>query len=356
MRNLLWISCVSICLLISCKTAQYYPIQVGGETIDAIAPPLVTHVYSADPSAHVFDGKLYIYPSHDFDAGIPEDDDGGHFGMKDYHVFSIEQVGGEVTDHGVVLDIKDVPWAGRQMWAPDAAYANGMYYLYFPAKDKFDVFRIGVATSKKAGGPFVAETREMDGLYSMDPCVFKDSDGSFYIYVGGIWGGQLQNWQTGIYKYRSAEPAPDQPAVAPKIARLNKDMLTIAEPPKDVLILDPSGTPIKAGDNQRRFFEASWVHKYNGKYYFSYSTGDTHNICYAIGDSPYGPFVYQGIILEPVIGWTSHHSIVEYKGQWYLFYHDSSLSGGKTHLRNIKMSPLTHRPDGTIETINAYKK
>src|SRR5690606_37247802 len=131
---------------------------------------------------------------------------------------------------------------------------------------------------------------------------------------------------------------------------------SFAEEPKDILILDEEGKPSTTGDNQRRFFEAAWVHKYNNKYYFSYSTGDTHNIAYAIGDNPYGPFTYQGITLAPVVGWTNHHSIAQLNGKWYLFYHDSTLSGGQTHLRNVKMTELTHKEDGTIETINAYKK
>ena len=108
------------------------------------------------------------------------------------------------------------------------------------------------------------------------------------------------------------------------------------------------------GDNERRFFEAAWMHKYNGKYYFSYSTGDTHFICYAIGDNPYGPFTYSGRILNPVVGWTSHHSICEVNGKWYLFYHDSSLSKGVTHLRSIKVAQINYRADGTIETLNPY--
>jgi hypothetical protein len=82
------------------------------------------------------------------------------------------------------------------------------------------------------------------------------------------------------------------------------------------------------------------MHKYNGKYYFSYSTGDTHLLCYAIGDNPYGPFVYQGVILTPVIGWTTHHAIAEFKGKWYLFYHDCVPSGGKTWLRSLKVVEL----------------
>lgn len=98
------------------------------------------------------------------------------------------------------------------------------------------------------------------------------------------------------------------------------------------------------------------MHRYGGTYYFSYSTGDTHFIVYATGDSPYGPFTYRGRVLEPVLGWTNHHSIVEFKGKWYLFYHDSQLSGGKTHLRNVKVVEVKHGPDGLIETIDAYKE
>lgn len=320
----------------------------------ALAAPLVTHIYTADPSAHVFEGRIYIYPSHDIEAGIPEKDDGSHFAMKDYHVLSMDSVGGEVTDHGVALTIEDVPWAGRQLWAPDAAHKNGRYYFYFPAKDKEDIFRIGVATGGSPGGPFKAEEKPIEGSYSMDPAVFEDTDGTYYMYFGGIWGGQLQRWSTGKYNPEDEYPADDQPALTPKMARMSPDMLQFDEEVRDVQILDENGNPLLAGDNDRRFFEAAWVHKYNGRYYFSYSTGDTHNIAYATGDSPYGPFTYQGLILKPVLGWTNHHSIVEHNGKWYLFYHDSSLSGGKTHLRSVKVTELTHRPDGSIETIDAY--
>lgn len=318
--------------------------------------PLVTHIYTADPSAHVFDGRIYIYPSHDVDAGIPEKDDGSHFDMRDYHVLSMDRVGGEVTDHGVALDIKDIPWAGRQLWAPDAAHKDGTYYLYFPVKDKQDVFRIGVATSASPSGPFKPQPAPIEGSYSIDPTVFTDTDGASYMYFGGIWGGQLQRWSTGTYKSTDEYPADDQPALMPKVVRMSADMLRFDEPVRDVQLLDENGKQLLAGDNDRRFFEAAWIHKYNGKYYFSYSTGDTHNIAYAVGDTPYGPFTYKGVILEPVLGWTNHHSVVEFEGKWYLFYHDSSLSGGKTHLRSVKATELTHRPDGTIETINAMVK
>ena len=321
-----------------------------------LTQPLISGIYTADPSAHVFNGRLFIYPSHDIDAGVKPDDLGSHFAMRDYHVLSMDRVGGTVTDHGVALDIKDVPWAGRQMWAPDAAEKGGRYYLYFPVKDKEDVFRIGVAVGSAPQGPFKAQPQPIKGTFSIDPCVFKDTDGRYYMYFGGIWGGQLQRWATGSYVGKDVYPAKDQPALSAKVARLGDDMLSLSESPRDVVLLDESGKPLTAGDNGRRFFEASWLHQYNGTYYFSYSTGDTHFIMYATGKSPYGPFTVRGKILEPVLGWTNHHSIVEFQGKWYLFYHDAQLSKGQTHLRNVKVTELKYRPDGSIETVDAYRE
>lgn len=319
-----------------------------------ISQPLVSEIYTADPSAHVFNNRIYIYPSHDIEAGTPENDNGDHFDMRDYHILSMDSIGGKVTDHGVALDIKDVAWAGRQMWAPDAAYANNTYYLYFPVKDKSDVFRIGVATSKNPEGPFVAEKNPIKGSYSIDPTVFKDDDGSFYMYFGGIWGGQLQRWNNNKYDEKATLRKPEEQAVLPRVAKLSKDMKSFVEEVKEIKLVDEQGNTFTEAQNDKRFFEAAWMHKYNGKYYFTYSTGDTHFINYAIGDSPYGPFTYKGVVLNPVDGWTNHHSIVEVKGKWYLFYHDVQLSG-KTHLRNVKVIELQHNADGTIQTITAYK-
>ncbi len=316
---------------------------------------LVNHMYTADPAAHVFNGRLYIYPSHDIESGIPENDLGDHFDMRDYHVFSMDDPAGETTDHGKVLDIKDVHWAGRQMWDTDAAEKNGKYYLYFPAKDKTDIFRIGVAVSDKPEGPFIPEPHPIIGSYSIDPCVFEDADGTHFMYFGGLWGGQLQRYRNNKAQECGREPGDIEPALCPKVVRMHKNMLEFAEAPGDLLITDENGEPLKAGDHDRRFFEASWMHYYKGTYYFSYSTGNTHKLCYATGKSPYGPFTYRGIILTPVVGWTTHHSIVEYKGKWYLFYHDSVPSGGKTWLRSIKVTELNYRSDGSIETIDGSR-
>ena len=177
------------------------------------------------------------------------------------------------------------------------------------------------------------------------------------MYFGGIWGGQLQRWSTGTYDATGSKTdlqKDEDPAISPRVARMSKDMLKFDEPVKEIKILDQEGKPLLGKDHDRRFFEAAWMHKYNGKYYFSYSTGDTHFIAYATGESPYGPFTYQGVILNPVIGWTNHHSIIEIKGKWYLFYHDSVLSGGQTHLRTVKVTELTHNTDGSINTIDPY--
>ena len=323
-----------------------------------LSQPLISAIYTADPSAHVFSGKIYIYPSHDVEAGIKENDNGDHFDMRDYHILSMDSIGGKVKDNGVALSVKDIPWAGRQLWAPDVALKNGTYYLYFPLKDKSDVFRIGVATSKSPIGPFKAQPQPIPGSFSIDPAVFTDTDGSSYMYFGGIWGGQLQRWKDGKYDANGSKTDSQkdaEPALSAKVAKLSGDMLSFDGGVKDVSIIDKQGKPLLTSDHDRRFFEGGWMHKYNGKYYFTYSTGDTHFLASAIGDKPYGPFTYQGTFMNPVEGWTTHHSIVEIKGKWYIFYHDTQLSG-KTHLRNVKVTELTHNPDGTIKLIEPMSK
>ncbi|WP_373942144.1 family 43 glycosylhydrolase [Polaribacter sejongensis] len=244
----------------------------------AISQPLVSHIYTADPSAHVFDGKIYIYPSHDIDAGEAFDDLGSHFAMEDYHVLSMDSIDSKAVDNGLALHVKDVPWAKQQMWAPDANEKDGTYYLFFPAKAHDDIFRIGVATSTSPTGPFKAEPEAIKGSFSIDPAVFKDDDGSCFMYFGGLWGGQLQRWRTGEFNAAQPEsptaflPEGDEPALLPYIAKMTDDLLEFDEKPKEIEIVDENGDLLLASDIDRRFFEAAWLHKHNGKYYFSYST------------------------------------------------------------------------------------
>lgn len=316
--------------------------------------PLVTHIYTADPSAHVFNGKIYVYPSHDLEHDGEDNDEGDEYQMEDYHILSMDNVDAPCIDNGEALNMRDVPWVSKQMWAPDCAEKNGKYYLYFPARDKDLRFHIGVAISDSPVGPFKPEPDYIKGSFSIDPAVLVDDDGAAYIYFGGLWGGQLEKWQTGEFVENPAEIPADAKALGPQVAKLTDDMLQFAEAPEEITILDENGEPLKAGDEDRRYFEGPWMHKYNGKYYLSYSTGTTHYLVYAIGDSPKGPFTYAGRILEPVIGWTTHHSIVEIDGKWYLFYHDSSLSGGVNHRRCVKFRELKYDADGKIIPMKPY--
>ncbi|HTL67207.1 MAG TPA: glycoside hydrolase family 43 protein [Lacunisphaera sp.] len=313
--------------------------------------PLITHLFTADPSAHAFEGKIYIYPSHDRDTGIPDNDLGDQYDMDDYHVFSMDRADGAVTDHGVALALADVPWASKQLWAPDAATRNGRYYLYFPARDKQGVFRIGVATSDRPQGPFKAEPEPIKGTYSIDPCSFMDDDGQGYLYFGGIWGGQLQKWRTGRFDPNGQEPSDGEPAIGPRVAKLGADMKSLAGEVVELKILDEKGQPLLAKDHDRRYFEAPWVHKHGGLYYLSYSTGNTHYLVYATSKNPLGPFTYRGRLLEPVVGWTTHHSIMEFKGRWLMFHHDSSLSGGVSHLRCVKLKEIVHDGPGKLRVV-----
>ena len=329
--------------------------------------------YMADPSANVFNGRLYIYPSHDWESGAGEDDDGGHFQMRDYHVLSFDDViNGEATDHGVILDVDQVPWAEKQLWDNDVVEKNGKYYLIYSAKDYNGVFHLGVAVSDTPEGPFRAEPQPIRNSFSIDPCVFKDDDGQVYCFFGGLWGGQLQWWRApeqlpvrgkygddnGLVDIGSAPDRchelflrPEAPALSSFVARMSDDVLQFAEAPRAVVILDAEGKPLRA-DDPHRFFEASWMHKYQGKYYFSYSTGDSHLLCYAVADTPYGPFTFRGELLQPVVGWTTHHSICEFKGRWFLFHHDCVPSNGKTWLRSLKVAELVYDENGDLSLKN----
>ena len=195
--------------------------------------PIVTHLFTADPSAHVFGDRIYVYPSHDIPHDGEDDDEGGEYRMEDYHVFSAPDVTGPWTDHGVALHEADVPWVGRQMWAPDCIEKDGKYYLIFPAKDKTDAFHLGVAVSDQPEGPFLPESEPIPGSFSIDPAVFTDDDGRVYVYNGGLWGGQME-WTLG-------EPDVTEPALGPLCGEFNADLKSYKVLPKQVSILDAVG-------------------------------------------------------------------------------------------------------------------
>lgn len=267
--------------------------------------PIVKHIRTADPSAHVWqDGKVWIYTSHDMDTATT------YNSMDGYHAFSSTDMH-NWTDHGEILHSRDIPWgANGLMWAPTAIYKNNQYYLIYPhSADGSRNMRCGIAVSDVPEGPFT-DAGWIEGITGkwLDPCVFMDEDSIAYLY----WGVN-----------------------APKVARLSDDLLTLAEQPRDVEY---------GSDN---FFEASYMHTYKGKYYYSYSA--RKGGFYGIGDSPYGPFAYKGAVNPDQS--QDHHSMVEYKDQWYFFYHIRDWNSGTRVRRNTSVEYLYYNEDGSMQPV-----
>ncbi|WP_300698585.1 family 43 glycosylhydrolase [uncultured Bacteroides sp.] len=281
--------------------------------------PIIRDQFTADPTARVFEGKLYVYPSHDIPSPIDRLKE--WFCMADYHVFSSENLT-DWTDHGVILSQENVPWVAPEsysMWAPDCVYKNGKYYFYFPSTPKGEGmrgFNIGVAVADKPYGPFTPQASPIKGVMGIDPCVLVDKDGQAYIY----WSGRGMS-----------------------VAKLKENMLELATEPVQIAGL-PEG-----------FKEGPFAFERNGKYYFTFPwvKDKTETLAYAMGDSPMGPFEFKGIIMDesPVGCWTNHHSLVEYKGQWYLFYHHNDYSPEFDKNRSIRADSLFFNPDGTIQKV-----
>ena len=316
--------------------------------------PLVNDLYTADPSAHVFNDKIYIYPSHDEDIDVENNDNGDQYDMKDYHVYEMQDENTLPRDCGCVLTLADVKWASKQLWAPDCVERNGKYYFFFPARDKTGMFRVGVAVGDKPEGPFKAEDNYIQGTYSIDPCCFPDTDGKYYLTFGGLWGGQLDQYRNNTWGAENKEPR-EEAACTPKIALMKENMTELAEAPRDLVIVDENGKPLLGKDEDRRYFEDPWLFKKGDTYYFTYSTGTTHLLNWATSKNVYGPYTYGGKILTPVLGWTTHHSILEYHGKWYLFYHDCERSNGVNQKRNVKFRELTFNADGSIQTMDGME-
>lgn len=315
-------------------------------------PPVINQFYQADPAAHVWksdQNTVFIYGSHDWNSTTASDDVGSQYDMKDYYVLSQSNPAEAAIVRGKILDLIDVPWAKKQLWAPDAIEKDGTYYLFFPAKDKSTdgLFRIGVATSDKPDGMFKAEPDYIKGSYSIDPAVLADTDGSYHMYFGGLWGGQLQAWTNN--QYDSSQLGPKSPktgnALGPRYAKLSADLKSFDGDVKELVFNDKDGKQMQA-DSPRRFFEASSVNKIGDLYYYQYSTGDNHTIEVAVGKSPQGPFTWNSTLLQPVQGWTTHESIVKFKDTYWLYYADASQSH-QDNLRNTKARKLKYE-QGTL--------
>ncbi len=280
--------------------------------------PIIHDQFTADPTARVFNGKMYLYPSHDIVSPVESLKD--WFCMADYHVFSSDNLV-DWTDHGVILTQNKIPWVkpdSYAMWAPDCVEKDGRYYFYFPAspKDMERGFGIGVAIAESPEGPFMAMPRPIKGVLGIDPCVLVDDDGKAYIY----WSGM------GI-----------------SVAQLKDNMFELDGQPKRIEGL-PEG-----------FKEGPFAFKRNGKYYltFPWVRDVTETLAYAMADNPFGPFEFEGVIMDesPTGCWTNHHSLVEKDGQWYLFYHHNDYSPDMDKRRSARIDTLSFNADGTINKV-----
>src|SRR5436190_17970413 len=257
--------------------------------------PLIMDQFTADPTARVFEGRIYVYPSHDILAG-PGRGRTNWFRMEDSHVFSSENLT-DWTDHGVIVSQTNVDWTNPTayaMWAPDCVFKNGKYYFYFPAPGKGTRgSKIGVAIADKPYGPFKPEPKPIDGLNGIDPGVLMDKDGSVYVYVAG--GSRIS------------------------VAKLKDSMLELEFRPQMITNLPTAG-----------LIEGPFPFERDGIYYLTYPhvQDKVERLEYATSRSPLGPFQPTGVILDESTSgcWTVHQSLVEYQGQWYLFYHDRDLS------------------------------
>ncbi len=286
--------------------------------------PLVTHMFTADPTARVVDGKLYVYPSSDTYPPAGREAEFPRFCMPGYHAFSLEN-GSTWKDHGWVLKENDVPWGAKDtyaMWAPDCIEKDGKYYYYYPAKPKNDnaFRRIGVGVSGSPTGPFKWEKSFIKGVSGIDPGLLLDDDNKAYLFFGG--GHELY------------------------VAPLKDNMKEIdAEP---ILV---QGMP--AG-----YKEGSFPFKKDSIYYLTFAhvfPDEGYTIGYATSDKPMGPYQYQGKIMDNINNGTNHHSIVEYNGQWILFYHHWDISG-YNKLRSMCADYMEFKKDGTIKKVKPTRR
>ena len=280
--------------------------------------PIIRDQFTADPTARVFNDKVYLYPSHDI---IPPEDVKScteWFGMEDYHVFSSENLT-QWIDHGVIITQNEVPWVKKNsyaMWAPDCIYRDGKYYFYFPSQSKNGGFAVGVAIAENPEGPFIPEPEPIKGVNGIDPCVLQASDGNAYLF-----------WGNG------------------RCAMLKPNMKEIVQDTSKGCL---SGLP----NNQA---EGPFAFEYNGNFYLTYPyvREKTEVLGYAMSKDPLGPYEYKGLIMaEHADGcWTNHHSIINYKGQWYLFYHHNPFSPKDHKRRSVQIEKLYFNPDGTIQEV-----
>lgn len=285
--------------------------------------PIASHRYLADPSPLVTKDRVYIYCSNDDESPVR-----GSYNIPNVICVSSSDMK-NWTDHGSVFRAEDSTTWAKKTWAPAASERDGKFFLYFGNGGA----NIGVATAPTPIGPFTDPlgkalithgtpgVQPARNMWLFDPGVFIDDDGQAYLYFGG-------NGDDNV-----------------RVAKLKRDMITL------------DGEVIKM--NATNFFEAAWVFKRNGLYYFSYSTTPRAQmrIDYLTGDSPTN-FVYRGVVAAqpPLNSNNNNHSAqFEFRGRWYHVYHNRIVAhqaGIPTGFRrNLGIEEFTFNDDGSIQRV-----
>lgn len=293
--------------------------QVKGDTVfRSHGNPIITHEFTADPAAMVYNGKVYLYTGHD---EAPRNTN--RYVMHNWRCFSSSDMV-NWTEYKIPLTVKDFTWAKDDAWASQVIERDGKFYWYVAVEHATIPGKaIGVAVADSPTGPFKdargsalvtndMTTEKKHPWDDIDPTVIIDDDGQAYLF-----------WGNGICYY----------------ARLKSNMTELDGPVKSIVL--PGYT------------EAPWIHKHNGWYYLSYAYGFPEKIAYAMGRNINGPWEYKGIINEiPGNSNTNHQAIIDFKGKTYFIYHNGALvpDAGSFH-RSVCIDYLYYNKDGSIKRV-----
>lgn len=320
----------------------------------AVASNPVLPGWYADPELRAFAGEYWIYPTYSDHAGQP--DLTKRFTPEQqaarreksvmpsflfqtfFNAFSSPDLV-HWTKHSHILDVENIPWAHKAIWAPSVIAAGGRYYMFFSANDiqsDKETGGIGLAVSDRPGGPFRDAIgkplidRFHNGAQPIDPFAFRDDDGQVYLYYGG-------------WKHCN-------------VVKLSADM-------KSVMPFE-DGTTYKE-ITQPGYVEGSFVVKRKGVYYFMWSeggwTGPDYAVAYATGPSATGPFTPRGRILQQdfrIARGAGHHSVLNLPGtdDWFIAYHRRPIGDTRGEHRQVAIERLYFEEDGSIRPVVMTKE
>ncbi|MBE5936971.1 MAG: carbohydrate-binding protein [Lachnospiraceae bacterium] len=309
--------------------------------------PIVQHLFAPDPAPFVYNDRVYVYTTHDEDITV-----GGFYTMLNWHCFSTDDMV-NWTAHGQIFSLDDLAWANDRAWAAQCVERNGKFYLYVPVKAEESGICIGVGVSDSPEGPFVdaigGPLIDEGDWNDIDPTVYIDDDGQAYLYFGNP-------------ELRYVKLNEDMISVMPDDnVRFNEKKYKGLDEPIEVCTfankIDMTVESFGSGksDDSASYAEGPWFYKRNGLYYMVYpafGASGGENISYSTSESPTGPWVYGGKILEPNNCYTIHPGVCDYKGKSYLFYHNNILDKSSSFHRSMSVEEFSYNEDGSIDPVD----